>query len=125
MRTTRAMQALFGSQIALLFLNQDPGYFVIAMIEYSALSRTKIWLQIWIGFWPRTYLLSKAHTLKEHPEWKKVFIKPDLTRNQRDFIPKLDEELASVAESRDAELKKGKIGSGPFVARVQSVTWPR
>ena len=57
MRTTRAMQALFGTQIALLFLNQDPAYFFIAMMEYSALSRTKIWLQIWIGFWPRTYLM--------------------------------------------------------------------
>ena len=53
-------------------------------------------------------ILSKAHTLKEHPEWKKVFIKPDLTRNQRDFIQKLDEELASVAESRNAELKNGE-----------------
>ena len=53
-------------------------------------------------------VLRKAHSLRERPQWKKVFIKPNLTRNQSDFIQKLDEELASVAESRNAELKNGE-----------------
>ena len=50
-------------------------------------------------------VLSNAKSLGVHPQWKKVFIKQDLTQNQREFIRRQDEELAVIAESRNAELK--------------------
>ena len=53
-------------------------------------------------------LLSKAHTLSQHPQWKKTFIQPDLTRNQREQVQRMESELTITAATRNAELKNGE-----------------
>ena len=53
-------------------------------------------------------LLSKAHTLSQHPTFKKVFIQPDLTRNQREQVQRIESELTNTAATRNADLKNGE-----------------
>lgn len=59
----------------------------------------------------RTEILRRAKNLKEHDEYKKVYIAPDLTRNQREEDKKLREELKKLKEQGQTNIKirRGKI----------------
>ena len=59
-------------------------------------------------FGDKECILSKAHTLSQHPQWKKIFIQPDLTRNQREQVQRMESELSNTAAARNAELKNGE-----------------
>jgi len=53
-------------------------------------------------------ILSKGKVLKDHPQWKNVVVKPDMTANQRDFAKKRGDDLAAVAVAKNADLKNGE-----------------
>ena len=50
-------------------------------------------------------ILGKGYKLKDHPQWKNVYIKEDLTCAQREQVGQLNEKLASEANSKNAGLK--------------------
>ena len=50
-------------------------------------------------------ILGKGYKLKDHPQWKNIYIKEDLTRAQREHIEQLNKKLASEAISKNAGLK--------------------
>ena len=56
----------------------------------------------------KEFILSKGKNLKDHPQWKNVVIKPDMTTNQRDYAKKRGEDLDAVAVARNADLKNGE-----------------
>ena len=56
----------------------------------------------------KEFILSKGKVLKDNPQWKNVVVKPDMTKNQRDYAQKLGDNLAAVAVTRNADLKNGE-----------------
>ena len=56
----------------------------------------------------KEFILSKGKNLKDHPQWKNVVIKPDMTANQREYAKKRGEDLDAVAVARNADLKNGE-----------------
>ena len=56
----------------------------------------------------KEFILSKGKNLRDHPQWKNVVIKPDMTANQRDYAKKRGEDLDAVAVARNADLKNGE-----------------
>ena len=50
-------------------------------------------------------ILGKGYKLKDHPQWKDIYIKEDLTRSQREQVGQLNEKLAAEATSKNAGLK--------------------
>ena len=46
--------------------------------------------------------------LKEHRQWKEVYVKQDLTKSQRDLMKKQEEDLKSEAARRNALLNNGE-----------------
>ena len=56
----------------------------------------------------KEFILSKGKVLKDHPQWKNVVVKPDMTANQRDYAKKRGDDLAAVAVARNADLKNGE-----------------
>ena len=53
-------------------------------------------------------ILKGSTALKDHLEWKNVYIKPDLTKRQRELFKKHEEELREEAGRRNAHLKNGE-----------------
>ena len=56
----------------------------------------------------REEILRKASALKSESDWKNVYIKQDLTKNQRDLLKKQEEELKEEAQERNSLLKNGE-----------------
>ena len=56
----------------------------------------------------KEFILSKGKVLKDHPQWKNVVVKPDMTANQRDFAKKRGDDLAALAVAKNADLKNGE-----------------
>ena len=56
----------------------------------------------------KEFILTKGKVLKDHPQWKNVVVKPDMTANQRDYAKKRGDDLAAVAVARNADLKNGE-----------------
>ena len=53
-------------------------------------------------------ILKKSLTLKDHQQWKDVYIKPDLTKLQRTLFKKHEEEMKQEAERRNELSKNGE-----------------
>ena len=56
----------------------------------------------------KEFILGKGRVLKDHPQWKNVVVKPDMTANQRDFAKKRGDDLAALAVVKNADLKNGE-----------------
>ena len=53
-------------------------------------------------------ILGRTSALQSESIWKNVYIKQDLTKNQRDLLKKQEEELKEEAEKRNSLLKDGE-----------------
>ena len=53
-------------------------------------------------------ILNSSANLRNHGQWKDVYIRPDLTKCQREFIKKQEEELQAEAMRRNSQLKNGE-----------------
>ena len=53
-------------------------------------------------------VLSSSAALKDHQKWRNVYLKPDLTKFQRDFLKKQENELRAEALRRNSLLKNGE-----------------
>ena len=60
------------------------------------------------NFQDKDEILARSSTLKDHEEWKNVYIKQDLTKSQRDLGKKHEEELRKEAERKNSLLKNGE-----------------
>ena len=56
----------------------------------------------------REEILRGSSALKSELEWKNVYLKQDLTKNQRDMLKKQEEELKDEAQERNSHLKNGE-----------------
>ena len=53
-------------------------------------------------------VLKSANKLKDHQTWGKIYLKPDLTKSQREFIKAQEAELKVEAARRNSLLKNGE-----------------
>ena len=53
-------------------------------------------------------ILKGSNKLKDHQHWKNVYLKPDMTKNQRDYIKNQEDELKAEAARRNSLLKNGE-----------------
>ena len=56
----------------------------------------------------REEILGGASALKSESDWKLVYVKQDLTKNQRDLLKKQEEELKEEAQEKNSLLKNGE-----------------
>ena len=53
-------------------------------------------------------VLKNANRLRDHQTWSKIYLKPDLTKSQREFVKAQEAELKVEAARRNSLLKNGE-----------------
>ena len=53
-------------------------------------------------------VLKNANRLRDHQTWRKIYLKPDLTKSQREFVKAQEAELKVEAARRNSLLKNGE-----------------
>ena len=56
----------------------------------------------------RNLVLKNSGNLKDHEEYKDIYIKEDLTKSQRDFMKRQEEQLKAEAMLKNSQLKNGE-----------------